>query len=153
LDSMEKDTGSKGGINCIDDLDAKKEKWFAMDGGGKVQFRTITQSEWRSIQKQTVKRKVDYKKVDGTPGRFEYDEINSELQNELFWDASIVSWDGFSFKHPETKAVITCTPESCTRENKLLLVLNSKKFLSFANEAIKELSDDETAQAKAAEKN
>jgi len=153
LDSMEKGTGSKGGMNCIDDLNEVKERWFYMDGGGKVRFQTVSPDKFKEIQRLTVKRKVDFKKVEGTPARLEYDEINTELQTELFWDASIVSWDEFCFKHPETKEVINCTPETCTRENKILLITCSAKFLKFANESLKTLTDEEVKKEKAAEKN
>ena len=95
---------------------------------------------------------MDFKKVEGTPARLEYEELNMDLRNELFWDIAIVSWDEFCFKHPETKETILCTPDSCTRENKMLLLNNSKKFVAFANESYKALSEDEAEQAEQAGK-
>lgn len=140
-------------MNLIDDLDVSKEKWFEMDGGGRVQFRIVPPAMFREIQKKTVTQKVDFKKVEGTPARLEYEIVNTDLQNELFWDAAIVSWDDFSFRHPETKKVINCTPKTCTKENKLLLVTRSSRFITFANESLKALAEDESKEAEAEIKN
>lgn len=140
-------------MNCLDDLNESKEKWFEMEGGGKVQFRSVPAMEFRRIQKLTTKKRVDFKKVEGTPARLEYDAVDQELQSELFWNYAIVSWDGFSFKHPETKATILCTPETCNKENKMILVMCSKKFVTFANESMKLLEEDEKMQTQVSEKN
>lgn len=140
-------------MNCIDDLAVDVERWFYLDGGGKVQFKTISPAVFKDIQRKTVTKGVDYKKVEGTPSRLEYDKINLELQAELFWDEAIISWDEFCFKHPKTKEVIYCTPETCTRENKYLLISNSKKFLTFANDCMKKLEDDILAENEELEKN
>jgi hypothetical protein len=133
-------------MNLIDDVGVAKEKWFEMEGGGKVQFRIIPSSIYKEIQKKTVKKKETFKKVEGTPAHFVDEIIDTDLQNELFWDAVIVSWNDFSFRHPETKEVITCTPDTCTRENKLILINQSSKFITFANESLKALADDENQQ-------
>lgn len=140
-------------MNCLDDLNESKERWFEMDGGGKVQFRTVPVSEFRRIQKLTVKSKVDFKKIEGTPARLEYDKVDQDLQTELFWDYAIVSWDEFSFKHPETKELILCIPDTCTKENKMILVMCSKKFVTFANESMKVLDEDEKVQMETETKN
>jgi hypothetical protein len=140
-------------MNCLEDLGAAKEKWFFMEGGGKVQLRTVPPNEFRKIQKATVRQKVDFKKVEGTPSRLPYEVIDTDLQNEMFWDYAIVSWNEFSFKHPETKEQILCTPATCTKENKMLLITQSSKFLKFANDSMKELSEDENKGAEVEEKN
>lgn len=140
-------------LNCIDDLNEEKDRWFFMPGGGKVMFRTVPISEFKKMQKRTTKKSVDYKKVEGTPGRFEVETVDNDLFNELFWDYAIVSWDEFSFKHPDTKELILCTPDTCTKENKSILINCSKKFILFANESLKELNAEEMEAAKAEEKN
>jgi len=140
-------------MNLIDDLDVSKEKWFEMDGGGRVQFRIVSPAEFRNIIKKTVKQKEIFKKVEGTPARFDVERVDTDLQNELFWDAAIVSWDDFSFRHPDTKKVIHCTPKTCTKENKLLLVTRSKRFITFANESLKALAEDESKEAEVEAKN
>jgi hypothetical protein len=129
----------------IIDLDVKPARWFVMDGGGRVQMQTITADALKAIQKQTVKKRVDFKKVEGTPGRFEFEEIDTDLQNELFWDAVIVGWEKLTDKAGK--------PIACTRENKALLMTRSAKFAKFVADSLKTLSEDDAAQAEQAEKN
>jgi len=134
-------------MNCLDDLGEQvgTERWFEMDGGGKVQFRPVPIAEYRRIQKKTTKQKVDFKKVEGQPARLPYEEVDQDLATRLFWDYAIVSWDEFSFCHPETKEMVICTPETCTADNKFILINLSKKFVTFANESMKTLDEDEKA--------
>jgi len=120
------------------DIEEPTSKWFEMaEGGGRVQLRTISVSDFKAIQKQTVKKKVDFKKVDGTPGRFEYEAVDQDLQNELYWDAVIVSWENLVDKNEK--------PIPCNRETKTLLMTKSKKFLEFVVESLKALAEDEAA--------
>ena len=129
----------------IIDIEEEKAKWFEMDGGGRVQLRTISIQEFRDIQKKTVKKRVDFKKVEGTPARFEHEEINQDLQNELYWDASIISWEGLQDK--SGKAI------PCTKENKVLLMTRSKVFLEFVVDSLRQLTEDEAAEQEAEAKN
>jgi len=109
------------------DVEERTGVWFDMDGGGRVQIRTLTADDMKSIRKQTVKKRTEFKKVDGTPGRFEYEEVNDELQNELFWDRVITDWSGlYDGKGSEIP---------CTKENKLLLMMRSIKFAKFVGNA------------------
>jgi hypothetical protein len=127
------------------DIGEKAGVWFDMEGGGRVQLKTMAADDLRAIRKQTVKKKVDFKKIEGTPVRLEYEELNEDLQNELFWDHVIVSWINlFDAKGAEIP---------CTRENKMLLMTRSAKFGKFIGDALKELSEAEIGQAEAAEKN
>jgi hypothetical protein len=127
------------------DLDEKVAKWFEMEGGGRVQLQSVSADAFKAIQKQTVKKKVDFKKVDGTPGRFEFEEVNTELQNELFWDAVIIGWENLSDKNGKDIP--------CTKENKVLLMTRSAKFAKFVADGLKVLGEDETKAAEQAEKN
>lgn len=118
------------------DLEERTGSWFEMDGGGRVQIRTLTAEDMKIIRKQTVKKRTEFKKVDGTPGRFEYEEVDDEKQNELFWDRVIVDWSGlYDGKGEEIP---------CTKDNKMLLMLKSVKFAKFIGDSLKELSDSET---------
>jgi hypothetical protein len=125
------------------DFDEVSAKWFEMEGGGRLQLRIPSIADWKLIRKQTVRKKVEFKKVDGTPGRFEFEEINEDLQNELFWDAAIVNFENFT-----NKGILI----PCTKENKILLMTNSK-FAKFFSESFKTLTEDEAIQAEASEKN
>jgi len=126
-------------------LDEKTGAWFDMEGGGRVQLRVIDVDDWKAIRKQTVKKKVDFKKVEGTPGRFEFEEVNEDLQNELFWDHIILAWENFF----DGKG----NPIPCTKENKTLLMSKSIKFSRFVADAMTTLAASETTQAEQAEKN
>lgn len=127
------------------DLDAKPAKWFEMEGGGRVQLQTVSADAFKAIQKQTVKKKVDFKKIEGTPARLEYDEVNTDLQNELFWDAVIVGWENLFDKGKK--------PIPCTKENKVLLMTRSAMFTKFVADSLKALSEDEVKEAEQAGKN
>ena len=126
-------------------LEEPQGVFFDMDDGGRVQLRTMTADGWKAIRKQTVKKKVDFKKVDGTPGRFEYEDINEDLQNELFWDHVIIAWENFF----DGKGLEI----PCTKENKALLMLRSAKFAKFVGDSLKTLADNEAEQAERSEKN
>lgn len=127
------------------DTDEIIPRWFEMEGGGRVQLRTITAADFKAIQKQTVKKKVDYKRVEGAPGRFEYEVTDQDLQNELYWDAVIVAWENLTDKNGKEIP--------CTKEYKVLLMSRSRKFLDFVVEGLRTLADDETTQAENEQKN
>ncbi len=117
-------------------------KWFEMEGGGRLQLRIPGIAEWKRIFKQTTHKKVEFKKVEGTPARFESENIDKDLQNELFLDATIVNFENFT-----NKGVLI----PCTKENKILL-MNNTKFAQFFNESFKTLTEDEEKQVEASKK-
>jgi hypothetical protein len=127
------------------DIEGEPGKWFELDDGGRIQLRLLNADDFKAIRKQTVKKRVDFKKVDGTPSRFEHEENNEELQGELFWDSVIVNWEKFF----DAKGVEI----PCTKENKLLLMARSMKFVKIATDFIKVLNEDEEKQAGTSEKN
>jgi len=124
----------------IFNLQERLPVWFDMDGGGRVQLKSLTGEEWKKIRDKVVKKKVEFKKVEGTPARLTYEDINEDLQNELFWDIIIVDWEKFF----DSKG----TPIPCTKENKILLVTKSAKFISFVTEKLKELNEEEEKEIK-----
>jgi len=123
----------------------KQGVFFDMEGGGRVQLRFIDIEDWRAIRKQTIKKKVEYKRIEGKAERFDVEEVNEDLQNELFWDQSIVSWE--NFVDGNGKEI------PCTKENKILLMSKSVKFAQFIGDCIKQMADDEKFQAEQSEKN
>lgn len=126
-------------------LEEPKGAVFEMDGGGRVELRTLSYDVLKKINKQTTRKKVDFKKVEGTPGRFEYEEVNEDLQNELFWDYCIVSWENlYDSKEKEIP---------CTKENKVLLMSRSTQFAKFVADSLATLGEDEKIQAAVTEKN
>lgn len=132
-------------MSTVFDLESKQGVWFEMEGGGKVQLRTINADDFKAIRKQTVKKRVDFKRIEGKAERFEYDDVNEDLQNELFWDQIIVDWE--NFKNGKGEEI------PCTKENKTLLMTRSTKFSTFVVENLKTLTDSETEQAEKTEAN
>jgi hypothetical protein len=126
-------------------LDEKPATWFDMEGGGKVQLRSLTAEGWKAIRGQSVKVLPEYRKLDGKWERFEVEKKDDELQNKLFWDAIIVGWENlYDGKGQEIP---------CTAENKTLLMLTQPKFSRFISECVEVLTKDESARAEASEKN
>ena len=127
------------------DLEEKPGVWFEMDGGGRVQLKTLTSSEWKAIRAKSVKTVSEYQKLDGKWERFEVEKKDDDLQNTLFWDAVIVSWENLlDGKGNEIQ---------CTAENKTLLMLTQPKFSKFIGECSETLAKDENARAEDSEKN
>ena len=120
-------------------------KWADLDGGGRIQLRTVSAAKFKEINKLTIKRRVEFKKVEGTPARFDVEDKNEDLATELFWDHAIVAWE--KFVDGDGKAI------ACTKENKLKYINGSSKFLRLVNEALKTIADAEAEDAKAEEKN
>ena len=127
------------------DLEEKPATWFDMEGGGRVQLKTLTAHGWKAIREQSVKVVPEYRKLDGKWERFEVEKKDDDLQNELFWDAVIVSWENLL----DGKGQVI----PCTAENKTLLMLTQPKFSRFIGECIDVLTKDETSRAEASEKN
>ena len=127
------------------DLDSDVGKWFELEDGGRIRLKNLTADDLKEIRKQTVKKRVDFKKVEGTPGRFEYEEVDRDLENVLFWEKVIVDWENFFDAKKK--------PIPCTKENKLLLMGRSQKFIRVVTDFLKVLTDDDAEQAERAEKN
>jgi hypothetical protein len=122
-----------------------KGAWFDMEGGGRVQLRTLTAYDFKEIRKQTVKSKTEYKRIDGKAERFDVDVVDEELQNALFWDHCIVNWENlFDSKN---------NPIPCNKENKIILMERSLKFSKFVGECLRKLNEDEAEQTTVLEKN
>lgn len=119
--------------------------WFDLEGGGRVQLRTMTADVLKAIRAQSVKKRTEYKRVEGKAERFEVEEVNDDLQNELFWDHVIVGWENF---FDGQGAAIPCT-----KENKVLLMSRSARFATVVGESLRTLNEAEAVQARALEKN
>lgn len=123
------------------------ERWFNFDDGGKIQLKIPTEDDWKEIRRQTVKKGVDYKRIDGKAERFEYEKIDENLQFELFWDLVIIDWKNLYFDEKKQK------PIACNKDNKLALVKRSKKFIDKVNEFLEILRTEEIERAEEAPKN
>lgn len=130
---------------AIIDIDDHLASWFEMEGGGLVQLRTLSVQEFKEIRRRTVKRREVYKTVDGKASRFEVEDVDDDLQNNLYWDAVIVGWEGLTDRNN--------TEIPCTTENKIKLMTRSRKFLAFISESLQKLQEAENERTEAELKN
>lgn len=119
--------------------------WFTMDGGGSIHYQLINSDDWAEIRKKTTEKKVEYIRVEGKAERFEYEETNTDLQNEFFWDKTILEWKDL---YRSDGTII-----ECTKENKMLLVKKSSYFVNFSNKAVETLKDEDERRVEESEKN
>ncbi|NIV11035.1 MAG: hypothetical protein GWN62_07000 [Aliifodinibius sp.] len=132
----------------IIDVGDKQENinaWFEMEGGGRVHLQLLGTDELEAINKQTIKKQVEYKRIDGKAERFEYDETDEKLQNELFWDRVIMNWEKLFDRDKN--------PIECTRANKILLMSRSQKFQKCVFDGLEELRKLDAQRTEEAEKN
>ena len=127
------------------DLEEKPGVWFDMEGGGRVQLKTLTAQDWKVIREQSVKIEPEYRKLDGKWERFEVNKKDDDLQDKLFWDAVILAWENLI--DGKGQAI------PCTSDTKVLLMMTQPKFSKFVGECVETLTKDETARAEASEKN
>lgn len=126
-------------------LDDSPGIWFDLEDGGRVQLRPMTGEVLAGIRKQTVKRRVEYKRVEGRAERFQVEEMDRDLENALFWDLVIVAWENLL----DAKGF----PIPCDRAHKLLLLDKSLRFRKFISESLDRLQADEVKEEEASQKN
>jgi len=125
----------------------KQGAWFDMEGGGRVQLRTLTFDDWDEIKKQTVRKGLpEYPKLDGKYQRFQPEIVNDSLQIEMIWDKTILAWESLFDRNKQ--------PIPCTREMKrALMLMRDDSFRNFYQEKMNILLEVDKEQAEASEKN
>lgn len=126
-------------------LEQNTNAWFEMDGGGQIHLQTLSSDDVKEIRKKTVKKQVEYKRVEGKAERFEYEDINRDLQNELIWDTMIVEWKDIF----DSRGV----PIECTTANKIMMITTCEKFLNFFTESSETLRESYKKRIEEEEKN
>ena len=130
----------------IVDLNEKTESgWFDLEGGGRVHLRLLDITDIRDMRKACLKTVPEYPKIDGKYQRFEGQEFDGDLWNEMLWDRTIIGWEGI-FDRDER-------PIPVTKEHKVLLMMRVPEFVRVYEEGIKALKAAEEVRAEAAEKN
>ena len=108
---------------------------------GWVELRICSPEEMSKIDKQTVKKRNEYRRGQ----RYEIEDTNEKARNRLLWDVLISDWGGIvDEKDKQIK---------CTTENKELLMLTSVKFALFVGNKMEELSEGTGDQFEEQEKN
>jgi len=110
-----------------------------------VDLRNVTLAEFKKIRAMTVTQRAEYHQVDKSkPFRYEVEDTNSDLADELLWDYQIVDWNIVDGEGKKIK---------CTKENKLLLMGNSSEFVNFVVDSLNQLAKDEKKRLDKSEKN
>ena len=110
-----------------------------------VDLRNVTLAEFKKIRASTVTQRAEYHQVDKSkPFRYEVEDTNSDLADELLWDYQIVDWN---IVDGDGKKI------ECTKENKLLLMGNSSEFVNFVVNSLNQLTKDEEKRKDKSEKN
>lgn len=135
----------------IVDLEDKEiTGFFELKGGGKVHLRLLSIKDIRDIQKATMKTIPEYpllKDADGKERyhRFEKEDVDIHLFNEMRFDRNIVGWDNLFDKNEK--------PIPVTKENKTLLMMMVPEFKDAVDNGLKALQDTEKERNEASIKN
>lgn len=120
---------------------------FEMEGGGVVYLRVCAGDDLKAIRKKTVKKKIEYKKIDGNLQRMPFEEIDEDVQSEMIWDFCIVDWKNLFSDEAKT------IPIPCTTANKMLLMGKSLVFSRFVGESLQTLRGALEGESEVVEKN
>lgn len=119
--------------------------WIALDEDhpeqGKLCLRVANGEALDEIKKKTHKKRVEIRRGQ----RFEVEEVNEALYDELLWDYCIVDWEGIL----DAKG----KPIPCTRENKVRLLRGSPLFLQLYIDCIGRLDEYRKQALEEEEKN
>jgi hypothetical protein len=115
--------------------------WFDLKDGARVCVRTCAGDDLRNIEVKTVMKKTEYRGGQ----RYEYEQIDHDLRNELLWDFVIVDWSGIIGVDGEDIA--------CTKQNKIMLMGKSIRFAGYVAECLDKLAVDRELLERESEKN
>lgn len=108
---------------------------------GSITLRTLNSATLADIERQTRKRRVEFRRGQ----RHEVWDVDESLHSELVWDYAIVDWNGIEDENG--------TPIPCTRENKAALMAGSPVFSRLVSDLMDHMAESATQRAESAEKN
>ena len=130
----------------IVDLEEREEKaTFDLKGGGKLHLRLLSADDIKSMRKACMKKVVEYPLLDGKYQRFEDQDFDGDLWQEMLSDLTIIGWDDLFDRNEKAIPV--------TKENKLLLMTRVPEFTEAYMAGMKVLKDAESARQGQSEKN
>ena len=97
---------------------------------GYIEMRIMGAETLKAINKRTTKKRIEYKRGQ----RFEVEDKNEDLENELIWDYCITGWS--MLVDADGKE------EKCNKDNKVKYMTKSPKFMMFVNKRMGILEDD-----------
>lgn len=120
-------------VRCYFDDDKPEE--------GFVELRTLTFEKITEIRKKTVKKRVEFKRQQ----RYEVEEVNERLRDELTWDYCIGDWS--QVLDDQGQEIEN------TKENKLMLMGKSVAFSSFVGQNLEDIGGAQEKLKEAETKN
>lgn len=140
----------------IVDLTEKTENGtFDLRGGGTLSLRLLNARDMKEMNESCIKRVSEYPYLpvmkDGEPTgvsqyvRFERQEINQDLWNDMLYDRTITGWTGIT--GPDDKAI------ECKKENKVRMMMFSPDFREAYDTGMKALKEAEASRREAEQKN
>ena len=108
---------------------------------GWVELRICAPEEMGKIDKQTIKKRNEYRRGQ----RYEIEDINEKARNRLLWDVLIYDWGGIVDENDKQI--------KCTTENKVMLMDTVAKFAMFVGIKMDELTEGIGDEAEEQEKN
>ena len=123
--------------------DLNPPAWFEHPNhkGSKICLRVCASSDLERIHKDTMKKKVEYRRGN----RFEVEKIDEKKRSDLTWIFCIVDWERI-FDEDGNEI-------ECTDENKILLMQQAPTFTSWVASCLEELNEDDVTRQEDAEKN
>lgn len=124
--------------------------WFDMPDdldSTRVCLRVLGIGELKKINKETLSKKVEYKKFGrgGNYQRFEYEDPDDTKRDELLWDYCITDWENIFD--------VDGTALECTLENKVKLMNESVAFAIFVADSLDVLTATQAEKRENEEKN
>lgn len=125
--------------------DKEESGSFEMPGGGKVHLRLRNEQDEKEIRAACITTIVEYPLLDGKYQRFESEKINTSLYVEMSWDKNITGWDTLFDRNKKEIPI--------TKENKILLMKQSKLFRETVEKGLTVLKEAEKTRTEELEKN
>lgn len=118
--------------------------WFSLGDGARIKLRLCTGEQFDKIREQTTEEIEVFKNVEGTPARFDKVKTNTKLENELFWDYVIETWENVA----NEEGIL-----ECTKENKIRLINRSPQFVEVLSGLVEKLRKSEVDKQEKTRKN
>jgi len=119
--------------------------WFYFDDEkpeeGRVCLRVCNGEILDQIDRETVSRKVEYRKHQ----RYETEDVDDKKRDLLMWDYVIVDWENLCDANGKEIP--------CTAENKAKLMTGSPFFFQFVSDCVDRLNAEQAAIREQEEKN
>jgi len=119
--------------------------WFEIKGGGRLRLRLLDSEDIKAMRNACIKKNVEYPLLGEKYQRFENQEIDEDLWNQMLWDRTILDWEGILDAKER--------PIPVTAENKVLLMEHVPVVIDAYGKGLKALKDADKQKQEELEKN